>query len=198
MKQIKKNGLLWGIVGTIALLVIVAVVVRTPKTCHHVEVIDAGKEATCFEPGLTDGVHCSICGEVLKEQEIIPALGHTTNAGICSRCGESIGVWTTRNYVDEFNEPTYMRYVTTTSKLTGTFSNTAATNEKLTADIIVDSINVSFILYEYGKYQVKSNLDSSYHITIKYGTSKRNVIGKLNSDRIEIYGKQDILSLIHI
>ena len=91
MKQIKKNGLLWGIVGTIALLVIVAVVVRTPKTCHHVEVIDAGKEATCFEPGLTDGVHCSICGEVLKEQEIIPALGHTTNAGICSRCGESIG-----------------------------------------------------------------------------------------------------------
>ena len=85
-----------------------------------------------------------------------------------------------------------MRYVTTTSKLTGTFSNTAATNEKLTADIIVDSINVSFILYEYGKYQVKSNLDSSYHITIKYGTSKRNVIGKLNSDRIEIYGKQDI------
>ena len=192
MKQIKKNGLLWGIVGTIALLVIVAVVVRTPKTCHHVEVIDAGKEATCFEPGLTDGVHCSICGEVLKEQKIIPALGHTTNAGICSRCGESIGVWTTRNYVDEFNEPTYMRYVTTTSKLTGTFSNTAATNEKLTADIIVDSINVSFILYEYGKYQVKSNLDSSYHITIKYGTSKRNVIGKLNSDRIEIYGKQDI------
>ena len=192
MKQIKKNGLLWGIVGTIALLVIVAVVVRTPKTCHHVEVIDAGKGATCFEPGLTDGVHCSICGEVLKEQEIIPALGHTTNAGICSRCGESIGVWTTRNYVDEFNEPTYMRYVTTTSKLTGTFSNTAATNEKLTADIIVDSINVSFILYEYGKYQVKSNLDSSYHITIKYGTSKRNVIGKLNSDRIEIYGKQDI------
>ena len=45
MKQIKKNGLLWGIVGTIALLVIVAVVVRTPKTCHHVEVIAAIKIA---------------------------------------------------------------------------------------------------------------------------------------------------------
>lgn len=196
MKEIKRNWLLFGIAGIIAVLIVVAVVARTPKMCHHIEVVDTGKEATCLETGLTDGTHCSVCGEILKERKIVPALGHTTNSGVCNRCGESVGIWTTRNYVDEFNESTYMRYVTTKSKLSGTFNNTAATDEKLAADIIVDSTNAAFVLYEYGKYQVKSNLHSSYRITIKYGIYKRNITGELNSDRIEIYGKQDIADLL--
>ena len=64
-----------------------------------------GKDATCTESGLTDGEKCSVCGEMLKEQEEISALGHdfgdwsvTVEAGIgqegeeqrtCSRCGEA-------------------------------------------------------------------------------------------------------------
>ena len=36
-----------------------------------------GKEATCTATGLTDGTKCSTCGEIIKSQEIIPALGHT-------------------------------------------------------------------------------------------------------------------------
>ena len=70
---------------------------------HSPEIVE-GKDATCTESGLTDGERCSVCGETLKAQEEIPALGHdfgdwsvTEEAGIghegeelrtCSRCGE--------------------------------------------------------------------------------------------------------------
>ena len=48
------------------------------EACYHeqTEVIP-GYEATCTETGLTDGTKCAICGEILVEQEEIPALGHT-------------------------------------------------------------------------------------------------------------------------
>ena len=45
-------------------------------TNHSEEIIPA-KEATCEEPGLTEGKKCSICGEILKAQETVAALGHT-------------------------------------------------------------------------------------------------------------------------
>lgn len=49
-----------------------------PETiCSHVEVVDAGSAATCTEPGLTDGSHCSVCGVTLKEQTVIQPTGHS-------------------------------------------------------------------------------------------------------------------------
>ena len=44
----------------------------------HTEVIDAKKEPTCTETGLTEGKHCSVCGSVLVAQTVIPAKGHTS------------------------------------------------------------------------------------------------------------------------
>ena len=46
----------------------------------HTEVIDEAKAPTCTETGLTEGSHCSVCNEVLKAQEEVPALGHTPEA----------------------------------------------------------------------------------------------------------------------
>ena len=46
-----------------------------PLKPHTPEVIPA-KAATCTETGLTEGSKCSVCGEVLTAQKVIPALGH--------------------------------------------------------------------------------------------------------------------------
>ena len=43
----------------------------------HTEEVIPGKAATCTETGLTDGKKCSVCGEILTAQEVIPALGHS-------------------------------------------------------------------------------------------------------------------------
>lgn len=45
--------------------------------CSHTIVIDEGIEATCTADGLTEGQHCADCNEILVEQDIIPAKGHT-------------------------------------------------------------------------------------------------------------------------
>lgn len=71
--------------------------------CQHISLIsDAAVEPTCTEHGLTEGFHCSACGKIIVEQEIIEPLGHNvvidegyqptcTSDGLtygahCSRC----------------------------------------------------------------------------------------------------------------
>lgn len=55
----------------------------------HTVVDDEAKAATCTEPGLSAGSHCSVCGEVfLTQTETEPALGHNYGEnGVCTRCG---------------------------------------------------------------------------------------------------------------
>ena len=48
-------------------------------TGHKAEKI-AGKAASCTEDGITEGSKCSICGEILKKQEVIKATGHKWSA----------------------------------------------------------------------------------------------------------------------
>ena len=47
----------------------------------HTEVVDEAVAPTCTETGLTEGRHCSVCGEVLVEQEVVPALDHDWDEG---------------------------------------------------------------------------------------------------------------------
>ncbi|MDD6708541.1 MAG: leucine-rich repeat protein [Ruminococcus sp.] len=72
----------------------------------HTVVNDEYKAPSCTETGLTEGSHCSICGEIIKAQKVISAKGHTeiidkakpatcTETGLaegshCSICGETI------------------------------------------------------------------------------------------------------------
>ena len=51
-------------------------IVDDKKATGHKVVVDQGKKATCKEDGLTEGKHCSVCNEVIKKQEVIPATGH--------------------------------------------------------------------------------------------------------------------------
>ena len=51
-------------------------------TASHIEIIDASVAPNCTETGLTEGKHCSVCGEVLLAQSVIPALGHSWDDGV--------------------------------------------------------------------------------------------------------------------
>ena len=62
---------------------------KTGEVSHiHEVVIDEAVAATCTRDGVTEGSHCSKCGEVLEEQTVIPALGHQYAGGTCERCGD--------------------------------------------------------------------------------------------------------------
>ena len=73
------------------------------KAKGHTEVVDAAVAPTCTETGLTEGKHCSVCDEILAEQEVVSALGHEYTAVVtapdcvnggyttytCSACGDT-------------------------------------------------------------------------------------------------------------
>lgn len=77
MKRIKIMFMLGVLFATLTIFSFQAYATTSSQPCeNHVEEIDWGEEATCTSNGLTDGSHCSVCGEILVKQEIIPASGH--------------------------------------------------------------------------------------------------------------------------
>ena len=59
----------------------------TVTALGHNEVYIHGKTPTCTEAGLSDGMKCSICGEVTQLQIVIPSSNHSYDSGVCSTCG---------------------------------------------------------------------------------------------------------------
>jgi len=59
-------------------------------TRSHTKVIDAKVSASCSEPGLTEGCHCSVCGAVLVKQYETPMTDHDiiTLAAVPPTCME--------------------------------------------------------------------------------------------------------------
>lgn len=111
--------------------------------------------ATCTEPKT-----CRSCGETIGA-----ALGHTTNGGVCSRCGENLSSWEVGNYTDEFNQPTGKKYIGV--ECYGTFSNSATTDSELYAYVQIDTNNIGIMLWDYGSQLVKGVFDyENYNITI--------------------------------
>lgn len=63
------------------------VTVTAKFTLHeHTEKTVIGYAPTCTEDGLTDGVKCSICGEVITAGKPIKAMGHKKAKGYCTVC----------------------------------------------------------------------------------------------------------------
>ncbi len=77
--------------------------------CNHTNTTAIGtpSDATCTEDGITAGEKCADCGEVITQQETIPATGHTdTNPADskCDTCGTNLcteHVWVDGDVIDE-------------------------------------------------------------------------------------------------
>ena len=58
----------------------------TVAALGHTEEVIPAVAATCTEDGLTEGKQCSVCGEILVAQEVIPATGHAWKGTGCENC----------------------------------------------------------------------------------------------------------------
>ena len=96
----------------------------------HKSVTDKAVTPTCTKVGLTIGSHCSVCGAVLEEQQVIPATGHTYTTEVtaptcktkgytthtCSVCGDSFK----DSYVDKTDEHSFNAVITKQATCTKT------------------------------------------------------------------------------
>ena len=129
-------------------------------------------EATCTEEGSFIR-NCTVCKKT--ETKPIPALGHTTDSGVCTRCNENFGTWELGEFKDEFGQSINKKYISTT--VYGTFSNSATTNSELIACVQITSDDIAILLWEYGSHLVKCSYKyDEYSITMLDTNNKKHYL----------------------
>ena len=155
---------------------------------EHTEETIHGKAATCTETGLTDGVKCSVCNEVLVSQQEIPATGHTYDAvttrnNVCTVCEHEI---TQAEIVEKLYALESGEALDGTYLLTGIVTNVDDTNATIIVEekeiylysfqstdafLVGDSVSVVGTLkhfdnyYEFDKGTVKGVTHPEYTLT---------------------------------
>ena len=134
------------------------------KCEDHKEVIDEAVAATCTETGLTEGKHCSRCGEVLVKQQVIPAIPHKFENHVCSVCGEIEPGYTYFEFVDGSGKEL--------NKVTG-FKNTNTSYSSAAAEkyIAVDAA----LLYD-------DEPSKDYKLNVTIASEQEKLIGNYDED----------------
>ena len=73
----------------------------------HAEVTDEAVAPTCTKTGLTEGKHCSVCSEVLLEQQTVDIIPHNYYNGTCTLCGGNQSAFNECFIFTELNDGTY-------------------------------------------------------------------------------------------
>lgn len=100
------------------------------------------------------------------------------------------GMWELTYYVDEFGLPTDTKYIRNAEYISGTFSNTATNNSDLNVRLLIDEDDVSIMLYEYSRSQVKNSYSkgTEYRVSVLDSSGERHILtGRMYSDRISFY-----------
>ncbi len=132
-----------------------------PALGHDPETI-SGKAATCTENGLTDGSRCRRCGEIIKAQETISALGHNWDSGTvttaasctqegvktftCTRCGATY----TESIPKTGHTPEKIPAVAATCEQPG---KTEGSKCSVCGEILTAQKDIAAIGHEWGEWQ---------------------------------------------
>lgn len=130
-----------------------------------------------------------------------PATTATVRMTATTKAAEK-AIWEKRYYVDEFDQPTSKWYVANINYFVGKFSNSATTDSTLDARILVDAEKIAFVLYEYGKYQVKNSYSrsNSYTVKMKDSSGQQYTLSGFipsNGDRIYVTDAADVKTILN-
>ncbi len=119
----------------------------------HTEVIDEAVAPTCTETGLTEGKHCSVCGEIIVAQEIIPAAGehnYTYEVEDPNATPDIVVVYTCTNCGDTYTETVTPTDFTVTADNRAMVGYTGEENENLVIPAVFENSGVWYRVVEIG------------------------------------------------